>query len=152
MQKAELSKDFNIETVDSAKLDSLIGQRNNKSLFLNVWATWCAPCREEFPDIVKLVNEFDDNDIEFIGISVDYADEIDSKVKPFVESMNINFQIYVQQFASQEVLIEKLHKEWSGALPATFIYDATSALKKFSVGKQSYSAFKSMIAENTGVY
>lgn len=70
-----------VEKIDKNKLAKIIKERKGKVLFLNLWATWCVPCREEFPEIVKLVNEF--KDVEFIGISVDFPEEVDSKIIPF---------------------------------------------------------------------
>jgi thiol-disulfide isomerase/thioredoxin len=55
-----------VEKIDKAKLTKIIKERKGKVLFLNLWATWCVPCREEFPSIVKLAEEF--KDVEFIGI------------------------------------------------------------------------------------
>src|SRR3989339_988306 len=77
-QKSEKIK---VETIDKAKLSKLIKDRKGKILFLNLWATWCVPCREEFPSIVKLASEL--KDVEFVGISIDFLDEVDSKIIPF---------------------------------------------------------------------
>jgi thiol-disulfide isomerase/thioredoxin len=134
-----------IELVDNTKLDSLIQTRNGKALFINMWATWCVPCREEFPDLIKLVEYTQNRDIEIVGISVDYADEIDSKVRPFMQSQQVNFKIYVQNFDRQESLINKLNKEWAGALPASFLYNAQGEQVLYLPGKHSFEEFKQTI-------
>jgi len=133
------SNDITIEKIDKSKLQKLIKERKGKLLFLNVWATWCEPCREEFPAIVKLANEF--KDVDFAGISVDFPEEIDSKIKPFVKSNKVNFPIYVNAFANDEELINMLNKDWNGAIPATFIYDKSGKLIAFIEGKKSYEEF-----------
>lgn len=136
-----------VTLLDMESLDHLLNNRNGKVLFLNIWATWCIPCREEFPDIIKLVKEFRDEDVEFVGISVDYPDEIESKINPFIKEQKVNFPIFVQNFPEQEDFIDRLNKEWSGALPATFIFGNRGKLQKFLLGKHSYKEFKGEIVK-----
>lgn len=134
-----------IDLIDEAKLDSLVQNRSGKALFINMWATWCVPCREEFPDLIKLAEYTQNRDIEIVGISVDYADEIDSKVKPFLQSQQVNFKNFIQNFDRQEKLISLLHTEWAGALPASFIYNDQGIQILFMPGKHSFQEFKSKI-------
>ena len=129
---------YSVDLLDLPGLQNLISQRNGRVLFINVWATWCIPCREEFPDLVRLTNTFQDRPVEIIAISADYPDEIDSKVIPFLESQRVNFPVYVQNFAGQEDFINFLNRGWSGALPASFIYNTGGEQKSFLLGKQSY--------------
>lgn len=132
-----------VKTIDKGKLVKLIKERKGKILFLNLWATWCVPCREEFPSIVKLADEM--KDIEFVGISIDFSDEVDSKIIPFLKSNNINFTNYVNGFSGDEELINTLDKNWNGALPATFIFDVKGNKKIFLFGGKSYDEFKKEI-------
>lgn len=135
-----IGNDILIDKIDKPKLQKLIKERKGKILFLNVWATWCVPCREEFPSIVKLSNEF--KDVEFVGISVDFPEEIETKIKPFLKRNNANFQNYVNSFSNDEELINTLNEKWSGAIPATFIYDKKGKQIYFIEGKKSYGEFK----------
>lgn len=134
-----------IATLSEQGLADLISNRNGQVLFLNVWATWCAPCKEEFPDLVKLVNHYRGQAIEIVGLSVDYPDEIESKIKPFLKEVRGNFPIYVKDMANDENLINTLNPEWSGALPATLIYDAAGQRRHFILGKHEFSYFKKQI-------
>lgn len=131
-----------VEKIDKENLTRLIHERQGKILFLNLWATWCMPCREEFPDIVKLVNEFRDKNIEFIGISIDYPDEINSKIIPFLKKNKSNFKNYVNGIKGDEALINLLNEKWNGALPATFIYNTGGKQITFLEGKHSLEEFK----------
>ncbi len=137
-----------VEKIDKNKLAKIIKERKGKVLFLNLWATWCVPCREEFPEIVKLVNEF--KDVEFIGISVDFPEEVDSKIIPFLKSQSANFISYVNAFEGDEELINFLDTKWNGALPATFIYDKNGKKISFLEGKKSYNEFKREINKALG--
>ena len=142
---SQQSDKITVETIDKTKLAKLIKERKGKSLFLNLWATWCIPCREEFPSIVKLADEY--KNVEFVGISVDFPDEVDSKIIPFLKSNKANFISYVNGFDGDEELINALDKKWNGALPATFLFDRTGKKVTFLEGKKSYDEFKKEIEE-----
>ena len=134
----------NVKLADETVLDSLIADRGDKFLLVNIWATWCIPCREEFPDLVKLKEKFS-RELEIVAISVDYADEIKSKVIPFLNSQNVNFPVLVSNFRKDEDLINYFSMKWNGALPATFIYDNKGTNVSFLEGKQSYDSFSSLL-------
>ncbi|MCX6135293.1 MAG: TlpA disulfide reductase family protein [Ignavibacteriales bacterium] len=134
-----------VDPIDQAGLTKLIGQRNGKILFVNIWATWCAPCVEEFPDLVKLARACKDSGVEVVGISADYPDEVESKILPFLRKQNVPFRTYVAKFKRQEDFINSVDPKWSGALPATLIVDTTGKRRIFRVGAGSFEIFKSMI-------
>ncbi len=139
-----ISSQTKVLTVGKEDLKKTINERNNKSLLINIWATWCIACREEFPDLVRLSQEYS-NKIDFIAISVDYPDEVGSKVIPFIDKNNVTFPVYISGFNKDEELIELLNKNWNGALPASFIYDKEGVQIKFLEGKHSYDSFSSIL-------
>jgi len=102
------------------------------------------PCREEFPDLVKLAQDYDKN-IRVIGISVDDSDDLDSKVIPFLKNQNAEFENYLLKVVDPEDFINLLNKDWSGAVPATFIYDNTGKQNESLIGNQSYELFEKAI-------
>jgi len=136
---------IDVSLLDAAGFQALINQHQGKILFINTWATWCVPCIEEFPDLVRLKDFYKDSDVVFIGISVDFPDEVESKVKPFLYSQKVNFPNYVQNFKDPADLINLLNINWRGAVPATFIYDKTGTQQKFLLGKHSFDEFQQEI-------
>jgi thiol-disulfide isomerase/thioredoxin len=137
-----------VETLTKTKLTKLINDRNDKILFINVWATWCVPCREEFPDIVKLTQLLKGKQIDFFGISIDYPEEVKSKIIPFLKSNKATFKNYVSGFKNDEELINILDKNWNGALPATFVFNSNGEKVKTLEGKKSFSQFEEALKEN----
>lgn len=140
----DLIAQIKIEEIDIAKISKIIQNREGKPLLINIWATWCVPCREEFPDLVK-VNEKYKGKVDVIGISVDFPDEINSKILPFAEKNKVNFKLYVNSESDQEKFINYFDKEWNGAIPATFIYDANGKQVKRIYGKKDYNFFSSSL-------
>lgn len=131
--------------VDSSGVVQLLESHRGNYVFLNIWATWCQPCIEEFPDLIRLADNYKDQNIKFIALSVDYPDEVDSKIKPFLQSADVNFPVYVQNFKQQDKLINLLNPDWNGAIPATLIFDPNGNRIDFIVGKQNFSDFSQKI-------
>ena len=129
-----------VELIDQKGLDKIIRKRQGKPLLLNIWATWCLPCVEEFPDLIKLADS--DTLVEVIGISVDYPDELHTKVLPFLEKLKVPFKIYIAKFNKQEDFIAAVDSSWNGAVPATFMYNG-SGRKQFSfIGQGTFEQFE----------
>ena len=136
-----------IRPINEKGLDSLISNRNGNILVLNFWATWCGPCKEEFPDLVKISSYFKKRNADFAAISVDDPDEIESDITPFIKKMNARFPVFVSDIGSQDTLINKIDSDWSGGIPATFIYDATGKHRKLLFGLQRYDQLKKAIED-----
>lgn len=136
-----------VDPVDEAGFKDLVANRNGKILLLNMWATWCIPCREEFPDLVKIANEYANENVEVVGISADFPDEVDSKIIPFLKSQNVSFKNYVKDFQDDGVFIDMVNPNWSGALPATFVYDQNGILRQSHIGENDFQGFRSMIEQ-----
>ena len=142
---AGTSKIKPVQLIDSTGLRKLVQERNGRILFLNIWATWCAPCVEEFTDIVKLSRMEAENAVDVVAISADYTDEIESKIMPFLKRHDVPFQVYVAKFDHQEDFINAINSQWNGALPATLIYNQHGVQRYFKVGQSTFEEFKKEI-------
>ena len=139
---SSISLPQSVSPIMKNELDSLITHRNGNILLLNIWATWCEPCKEEFPDLIKFSLVYKKKNVQFAAISVDYPDEVKEKIITFIDSLQLPFHIFVADFVSQDSFINTLNREWSGAVPATFIFDTNGVQKKFLLGKQTFNQFK----------
>ncbi|MGB5529043.1 MAG: TlpA disulfide reductase family protein [Ignavibacteriaceae bacterium] len=133
-----------VKIKDVKELTELINTNRDRTLLINVWATWCLPCREEFPDLVQLAKSYSEK-VRVVGISVDDTEILDSKVIPFLQNQNAGFENYILKVIEPEDFINLLSKEWNGAIPATFIYDKNGNQKKILIGKQSYESFEQAV-------
>ena len=134
------SNEAKVKIINTEDLNGIINN-NDRPLLINVWATWCVPCREEFPDLVKISNVYQGK-VRFVGISVDDSEDLDSKVIPFIKNRKAEFEIYLLKVVEPEDFINLLNKKWIGAIPATFIYDKKGNQEEMLIGKQSYKAFE----------
>jgi thiol-disulfide isomerase/thioredoxin len=122
-------------TID--ELNDIIKTREGKVLLINIWATWCVPCKEEFPDLIKIADKYGEQ-IELIGISIDFTDEVESKIIPFLSELQPNFDNYVNIENDAEKFINNLNPKWSGAIPASFFYDSDGKQFLFYEGKMTF--------------
>ena len=134
-----------IPVVDEVWLKNKIENRNSKILFINFWATWCEPCVEEFPDLVKIYNEHKNSGLELLSVSVDLPSEIDSKVKPFLKEQSAYFPVVVIEEKRSEEVINLIDPEWNGAVPATVIYDENGDKREFFTQAGDYEFFNESI-------
>ncbi len=70
-----------------------LGNYSGKVLLVNLWATWCGPCRMETPELVRLHKEFQSRGVEMIGLSTENPDASARSVSDFVREFNVDYQI-----------------------------------------------------------
>ncbi|HMS33125.1 MAG TPA: TlpA disulfide reductase family protein [Ignavibacteria bacterium] len=126
-------------------LDSLKEVYKGKVLFVNFWATWCKPCTEEFPDILKLNSEYKDKDFKLIFVSLDFGKDLETQTQKYLSKMNVEFTTYYNAFKNDEDLINYMDKKWEGSIPGTFIFDKSGILRKTFIGKTDFSDFKKAV-------
>jgi thiol-disulfide isomerase/thioredoxin len=114
-----------VREVDLEGLKRLLKRdgKDTRPLLVNFWATWCDPCRDEFPDLVKIDEEYRRQGLNFIAISLDDPPDIKTAVPDFLRQMHATMPVYLLNVPDPEPAINTVDKEWGGALPATFLYD-----------------------------
>ena len=128
-----------------SKIDSLRDESKNKVIMFNFWASWCKPCVKEFPDLIKLNQNYQDKGFVLILISLDFPDDVEGKVKPFLKSSNVNFPVYFGDFKNPDNVMNYFDPKWDGAIPATFIYDKNGFLKSYVIGDHDYNFYENLI-------
>ena len=114
-----------IQVIDLEGLKKLL-QRDAKDarpLLVNFWATWCDPCREEFPDLVKIDEDYGAKKLNFVTVSLDDVSEIGKEVPKFLKLMKATMLTVLLNVNDPEPAIKSVDTGWDGQLPATFLYD-----------------------------
>jgi thiol-disulfide isomerase/thioredoxin len=114
-----------IKVIDLDALKKLL-QRDPKDprpLLINFWATWCDPCREEFPDLVKVDSDYRNRGLNFIAISLDDITDIKTAVPKFLTEMKAEMPVVLLNVNDPEPAIKAVDTTWDGQMPATFLYD-----------------------------
>src|SRR5262249_43295541 len=108
---------------------------------VNVWATWCAPCREEFPDLVRFERNWRGHGVRVIFVSADFDDQL-PEVREVLRKHGVTGDTWIKT-GDDTNFINGLDPKWSGALPATFVYDRNGKLMHFWEGMSDYAKFES---------
>ena len=131
-----------VETIDAAGAAALRKNGTNKVRLINVWATWCAPCVKEFPELVETSRKFGSRDFEFISISADdpsdpapvkaFLDKqnagLSPRLKKSVEAEGRKTNSYLYNGADIDELMKALDPEWPGAIPHTVLIDTDGTI------------------------
>jgi thiol-disulfide isomerase/thioredoxin len=116
-----------VTEVDLEGLKKLLQRDSDLSkarpLLVNFWATWCDPCRAEFPDLVKINNDYRDRGLDFVVISGDDISEIKTGVPKFLSRMRATMPAYLLNVPDMEAAINAVDATWGGDMPATFLFD-----------------------------
>jgi thiol-disulfide isomerase/thioredoxin len=113
-----------IPSYNYAELESLLFKNDSKTYVINFWATWCAPCVKELPAFEKLFTNYRNKNVEVILVSLDFPDQIESKLIPFIKKNSLKSRVVLMNDPDQDTWIPKVNVKWSGAIPATLIYNS----------------------------
>ncbi len=122
---------------DEADFRRLREKYRGRVLLVNFWATWCEPCREEFPGLVRLDRTYRDRGLSVVAVSMDEP-ESKSDIKEFLKSQSAEFGSYLHNFHDFAALVDSINPDWGGGIPATFLYDRQGALAHSWEGATSY--------------
>ncbi|HYJ91459.1 MAG TPA: redoxin domain-containing protein [Pyrinomonadaceae bacterium] len=134
-----------ITQIDVLGLKHLL-KPNGKPLLINFWATWCDPCREEYPDLVKLDQEYRGK-IDFLTISLDDLEDKDTAVPKFLTEMKAEMPAYLLVAKDEEAAMAVVSRDWSGGLPFTILYDAKGGVAYSRQGKVKLELLKTALVK-----
>ena len=92
-------------------------QWRGRVLVVNFWATWCAPCREEIPEFIRMQDRFGRQGLQFVGIAIDQPD----KVARFVREFSINYPVLLGGVEAMDLMRQAGNRV--GVLPFTLVFD-----------------------------
>ena len=137
--------------IDAPGLRREIAALKGKVVVVNLWATWCSGCMDEFPDLARVEKADNTAGMRLLTVSFDDAKNIPKAVTPFLAKMHLTTGIFVNKTGtvmdeSYPTLFEpKLSSDDPFGLPRTYIYDRRGKLVKVFVGAQTYAGFQKVI-------
>ena len=134
-----------VTQIDVLALKRLV-RPNGKPLLVNFWATWCDPCREEYPDLVKIDQEYRGK-IDFITVSLDDVADKDTAVPKFLLDMKAEMPSYLLVTDREEAAMAVVSKDWTGGLPFTILFDAKGGVLYSRQGKVKIDALKAALVK-----
>ncbi|MEW5772030.1 MAG: TlpA disulfide reductase family protein [Thermodesulfobacteriota bacterium] len=122
-------------TVRPLDLIAAIGAAKGKVVVVNFWATWCAPCRVEVPELMRLRSHYPQSEVEILGVSVD---ESQASLDSFLRKLPLNYPV---GRATEDV--PRMFQV--GAIPKLMVYDRQGSLIHIREGMTSSDDLRRMV-------
>ncbi len=119
---ADLESD-EIAIMDFDTFAPMLERNDGQTYVVNFWATWCAPCVREIPYFEKLYANYRDDGLRVILVSLDNPNHLENRVIPFMENHDLQSEVILLDDVNANRWIPLVSEEWSGAIPATVIYN-----------------------------
>ena len=117
----EINDNLELEIYNYKEIESFFNIKDNKIHVINFWATWCLPCIKELPYFETINTKY--NDVEVLLVSLDFPNQYDKKLKPYIKENQLKSKVVALNDPDMNTWIPKVDESWSGAIPATIIYN-----------------------------
>src|SRR5271170_934198 len=136
--------------IDLAGYRQVLAKYHGKPLVVNFWATWCEPCRDEYPMIVELAKQFKPEGVEVVGVDMD--DESDMNlVRRFIARMQPPFLNYRQKPGIDlDKFYDGVNPQWKGTMPQTMFYGKDGNVVGFFLGSRPRAQFEQAFQATLG--
>lgn len=140
-------KEVVLNELNPDEIRTLYRNDGDKLRLINIWATWCGPCRLEYPEFIVLQRMFGARDFEFVSLS---ADALDAKGKAleFLKNAQSAVPNYISATGDKYALIEAVDPEWAGALPYTVLLEPGGRVVWRYQGEANFRELKKVIVEH----
>ena len=129
--------------VDPSGLMEVVRRRSGRLVLVDLWATWCAPCVAELPDLLRIGRDYATRGLDLVLVSMD-APKAHAAAQRLLEAHDAPAPYYVAA-GSPGAFIERFGDGWSGALPATALYDSEGTLLAFWEGPVDYATLRDVL-------
>ncbi len=129
-------RDTKLQTLDGESVK--LADFADKVLIVNIWATWCGPCRLEMPELVKMNNEYKARGLVVLGLATSYNEHNDqAHVKDFIRAQNINYRIVWDDGTMAAPLVQLVQAQ--SVIPQSFVISRDGRIMKHFQGFSPYS-------------
>jgi thiol-disulfide isomerase/thioredoxin len=139
--------------IDAQGYQKLVEQYRGKPLLITFWATWCEPCRDEFPMLNELVKQYAPKGLHVVGVNLDGDGDL-ILMRRFIVRYKPAFKNYRKKEGGQDVFVQAVLPGWRGEIPASFFYSKDGQQIGHLVGandRETYeAAIRSLLAANGG--
>lgn len=112
-----------VKAYDYEGLQYFLNRKNDTTYVVNFWATWCQPCVKELPAFEQLNENFKKQKVKVLLVSLDMAKMAETKLLPFIKDKKLKSKVIMMRDPDANSWIGKVSGDWSGAIPATLIYN-----------------------------
>ncbi|KOY16198.1 peroxiredoxin family protein [Paenibacillus xylanivorans] len=139
INQGNIAPDFELNSLDgkSFKLSDFRGQK----VIVNMWATWCPPCRAEMPDMQKFYDKYKDENTSVIAINMTTSEKSVDRIPEFLDEFGITFPVLLDK----QNKIGEIYQVY--ALPTSYIIDSQGIIQQKVTGPMNYEMMEKLVKE-----
>lgn len=137
LMKGNIAPDFVLESLDGE--ERKLSDYRGKKVILNMWATWCPPCREEMPDMQQLHEQYGDGDVAIVAVNLTSSEQAIEDVTEFVEEYGLTFPVLLdpkEQVSGRYQIV---------SIPTSYILDVEGKIQQKVVGPMSFEMMSELL-------
>jgi len=130
--------------IDAAGFQKILEQHYGKALLVNFWATYCEPCRDEYPMLNELAKQYAPRGLQVVGVSMDDDGDL-ILMRRFLARYKPIFPNYRKTAGAEKAFVQSVMPGWNGSLPATFFYAVDGRQVGHFLGEQNREKYEEAI-------
>ena len=134
-----------IEIIDFPQFEERVDRSYDTLYIYNFWATWCGPCIKELPYFTQLETNYSQQKVKVEYISLDLIEQLDGAVKTMVSKKLPHSKVLLLDAPKYHEWIDKVHPDWSGAIPATLFTYNKREIYEFQQKSFTYEELSSQV-------
>lgn len=134
-----------ITPIDADAFGANLEAREGRVVLVNFWATWCRPCLEEIPALMVLEEELGARGFELVAVSLDYAEDLETVVAPFMEKWFPEFETFISLERDMDNIVSVVDPYWDEVLPTSYVLARDGSLAKRIQGGSTAAEFAAAI-------
>ena len=138
------------EIIDAQGYQKLLEQYRGKPLLVTFWATWCEPCRDEYPMLNELAKQYASQGLMVVGVSLDDDGDL-ILMRRFIARYKPVFPNYRKKAGGEEAFRQTVLPGWSGTLPASVFYEKNGQRGGYFLGARNRGTYEAAIRALLGL-
>ncbi len=136
-----------VTPISAAEFEALLEAHKGQVLMINYWATWCAPCLREIPDLMAVAETLGDEPFAFIALSLDDPYSGQAQIESFIDRWFPGFTSYLRTDPEMDMIASVVDASWNEIMPTTYIIDRDGNIARMIQGKVSKEEFLAAVRE-----
>lgn len=143
--RPELLAPKTVEPISAAEFRQLLVHHKGKVVLVNLWATWCAPCLKELPELAKLQEQYKAQGLQVLAVTLDEPEILETRVKRLWHERAASLPAYLQTEASHDKFVSVIDPAWAEIMPTNYVLDRAGKLKATLTGGKTLAEFEAAI-------
>jgi len=123
-------------------VEKYISENNGEVIVINMWATFCKPCVAEIPSFIKVTDQYKDQKVKLLLVSLDLPSFYPKKIAVFAKKHGFNSNMAWLDETNADYFCPKIDKSWSGSIPATLMVNTKTGYRKFYEEEMNAEVFE----------